>query len=76
MGEIQVKVITMSWAPSSPEPSNVLLLRPHPPVHTWVYSDRQDNPGDLLHAPQPARILRTFKCHCLMTLSPFHRWGN
>lgn len=39
MAEIQVKVITMPWAPSSPEPSNVLLLRPRPPVHTWVYSE-------------------------------------
>ena len=39
MGEIQIKVITMSWAPSSPEPSSVLLLRPHPPVHTWVYRE-------------------------------------
>lgn len=39
MGEIQVNVITMPWAPSSPEPSNVLLLRPRPPVHTWVYRE-------------------------------------
>lgn len=39
MGEIQVKVITVPRAPSSPEPSNVPLLRPRPPVHTWVYGE-------------------------------------
>ena len=71
-----MKVITVPWAPSSPEPSNVPLLRPRPPVHTWVYSESGSMTLETSSVPPAGPILRTFKCHCLVTLSPFHRWGN